>query len=114
MGENVSRSRELNNPLFISLKPIFISFQEIEDTGHPEDPLYSPVYSARQPLTLQTPPPPRTPLRDLTNMKLAQNQTELSKQIEDLTATVEIQGRMLQRLLEIMAENPGKVSSTDR
>ena len=48
-------------------------------------------------------------------MKLAQNQTELSKQIEDLTATVEIQGRMLQRLLEILAEkNPGKESSTNR
>jgi len=87
--------------------------REIEDT-HPEDPLYSPVNSARRPLTLQTPPPPRTPSRDLSNMKLAQNQTELSKQIEELTATVEIQGRMLQRLLEILAENPGKVSSTDQ
>lgn len=71
------------------------------------------MYSARQPLTLQTPPTPRNPSRDLSNMKLAQNQTELSKQIEDLTATVELQGRMLQRLLEIMAENPEKVSSTD-
>jgi potassium voltage-gated channel Shal-related subfamily D protein 2 len=47
-------------------------------------------------------------------MKLAQNQTELSKQIDDLRATVEIQGRMLQRLLDILAENPEKVSSTDR
>lgn len=92
-------------------KNLLISIQEVEDT---EDPLYSPVYSARQSFSLQTPPPPpRTP-RDLTNMKLAQNQTELSKQIEELTATVEIQGRMLQRLLEIMAENPGKESSTNR
>ena len=33
-------------------------------------------------------------------MKLAQNQTELSKQIEDLAAIIEIQGRMLQRLME--------------
>jgi hypothetical protein len=91
---------------------------EIEDTGlntHPEDPLYSPVYSARRPFTVQTPPPPpRTPTRDLTNLKLAQNQTELSKQIEDLTATVELQGRMLQRLLDVLAENPGKVPSTNR
>ena len=88
----------------------------MEDTGldpHLDDPLYSPVYSARRPFTLP-PPPPRTPSRDLSNMKLAQNQTELSKQIEDLTATVEIQGRMLQRLLDLLAENPGKVSSTDR
>ena len=47
-------------------------------------------------------------------MKLAQNQTELSKQIDDLRVTVEIQGRMLQRLLDILAENTGKVSSADR
>ncbi|KAF9473491.1 voltage-gated potassium channel [Pholiota conissans] len=48
------------------------------------------------------PPPPRTPAtgRDLSNMKLAQNQTELSRQIEDLASTVEIQGRLLERLLE--------------
>jgi len=89
--------------------------REIEDAvldPHLEDPLYSPVYSARRPIP---PPPPRTPSRDLSNMKLAQNQTELSKQIEDLAATVEIQGKMLQRLLGILAEkNPGKVSSTDR
>jgi hypothetical protein len=33
-------------------------------------------------------------------MKLAQNQTELSRQIEELAATVEVQGRLLRRLLE--------------
>ena len=38
--------------------------------------------------------------RDLSNMKLAQNQTELSRQIEELAGTVEVQGRLLRRLLE--------------
>jgi hypothetical protein len=38
---------------------------------------------------------------DLSNMKLPQNQTELTKQIEDLLAAIiENQGRMLQRLME--------------
>ncbi|KAF8192084.1 hypothetical protein BJ912DRAFT_1142217 [Pholiota molesta] len=49
-------------------------------------------------------PPPRTPApgggRDLSNMKLAQNQTELSRQIEELAATVEAQGALMARLLE--------------
>ncbi|KJA13427.1 hypothetical protein HYPSUDRAFT_195754 [Hypholoma sublateritium FD-334 SS-4] len=46
--------------------------------------------------------PPRTPGtgRDLSNMKLAQNQTELSRQIEELAGTVDAQGRLLARLLE--------------
>ena len=46
--------------------------------------------------------PPRTPStgRDLSNMKLAQNQTELSRQIEELAGTVDAQGRLLARLLE--------------
>jgi len=88
-----------------------------EDIGldpHPEDPLYSPVYSARRPdppPRFSLPPPtPRTPSRDLSNMKLAQNQTELSRQIENLAATVEIQGRMLQRLMEVLEENTRKMS----
>ncbi|KAF8876388.1 hypothetical protein BD779DRAFT_1449429 [Infundibulicybe gibba] len=42
------------------------------------------------------------PQPDLTNLKLAKNQTELSRQITDLRATVESQGRMLQRLLETL------------
>ena len=37
--------------------------------------------------------------RDLLNLKLTQNQTELSRQIEELAATVEVQGKMLRRLL---------------
>lgn len=45
---------------------------------------------------------PRTPGggRDLSNLKLAQNQTELSRQIEDLADTVDAQGKLLVRLLE--------------
>ncbi|KAK0457996.1 uncharacterized protein EV420DRAFT_1748335 [Desarmillaria tabescens] len=40
--------------------------------------------------------------KDLSNRKLAQNQTELSRQIEQLSATVEAQGAMIQRLLQVM------------
>ncbi|KAF9442299.1 voltage-gated potassium channel [Macrolepiota fuliginosa MF-IS2] len=40
--------------------------------------------------------------RDLSNMKLAQNQTELSKQITNLTATVELQGKLLKRIIAIL------------
>ncbi|KAF5377877.1 hypothetical protein D9615_006821 [Tricholomella constricta] len=39
---------------------------------------------------------------DLTNRKLAQNQTELSHQISELRSTVEAQGQMLQQLLDAL------------
>ncbi|ESK92115.1 voltage-gatedpotassiumchannel [Moniliophthora roreri MCA 2997] len=42
------------------------------------------------------------PERDLSNRKLAQNQTELSKQISELRDTVEMQGEMIKRLLEVL------------
>jgi hypothetical protein len=38
--------------------------------------------------------------RDLSNRKLARNQTELSRQIAELKGTVEAQGEMLRILLE--------------
>ncbi|KAF5388460.1 hypothetical protein D9757_004636 [Collybiopsis confluens] len=42
------------------------------------------------------------PDRDLSNLKLAQNQTELSKQISELHAIVDAQGEMINRLLNIL------------
>ena len=42
------------------------------------------------------------PSQDLSNFKLAQNQTELSKQIEELKSTVLKQGQMMSRLLEVL------------
>ena len=42
---------------------------------------------------------------DLSNRKLAQNQTELSRQIDELRSTVEAQGAMLSRLLEVLEES---------
>jgi potassium voltage-gated channel Shal-related subfamily D protein 2 len=42
------------------------------------------------------------PSQDLSNFKLAQNQTELSKQIEELKTTVLKQGQMMSRLLEVL------------
>lgn len=42
---------------------------------------------------------PSEPLKDLSNRKLAQNQTELSQQISELRATVEMQSEMIGELL---------------
>ncbi|KDR71234.1 hypothetical protein GALMADRAFT_254051 [Galerina marginata CBS 339.88] len=50
---------------------------------------------------------PAPTARDLTNLKLAQNQTELSAQIEELAAAVEGQGRVLGRLMEMLQERGG-------
>jgi potassium voltage-gated channel Shal-related subfamily D protein 2 len=52
---------------------------------------------------------PRTPSvpKDLTNRKLAQNQTELSQQIAELRVTVENQGRMIEQLLEAILKGKG-------
>ncbi|KAF8895953.1 voltage-gated potassium channel [Mucidula mucida] len=50
--------------------------------------------------------------KDLTNLKLAQNQTELSKQIDALTSTVELQGKMIERLLNVL--DKGKERDQDR
>ena len=38
--------------------------------------------------------------RDLSNLKLAQNQTELSEQIMQLHQTLEAQGRLITQLIE--------------
>ncbi|KAK7437720.1 hypothetical protein VKT23_018436 [Stygiomarasmius scandens] len=46
--------------------------------------------------------------RDLTNYKLAQNQTELSKQIIDLRDTVERQGEIIARLVGLLEGRKGK------
>ncbi|TFK33509.1 hypothetical protein BDQ12DRAFT_700737 [Crucibulum laeve] len=44
---------------------------------------------------------------DLSNMKLAQNQTELSRQISELSATVETQGKLIRRLIEVLEKGGG-------
>jgi potassium voltage-gated channel Shal-related subfamily D protein 2 len=49
-----------------------------------------------------------SPSHDLSNLKLAQNQTELSKQISDLRDTVEAQGVLIGRLLEALEGSEGK------
>ncbi|KAF8625611.1 hypothetical protein AX17_006797 [Amanita inopinata Kibby_2008] len=47
---------------------------------------------------------PPTMQRDLSNFKLAQNQTELSQQIVHLHQVIEAQGRLIHRLVETMEE----------
>lgn len=54
------------------------------------------------------------PHDDLSNRKLAQNQTELSQQIADLRMTVEIQGRMLQQLLDALQVQEPASKGKDR
>ena len=48
---------------------------------------------------------------DLSNRKLAYNQTQLSRQIDELRATVEAQGIMVQRLLDVMEGRGAVVGS---
>ncbi|KAF8903672.1 hypothetical protein CPB84DRAFT_1835815 [Gymnopilus junonius] len=45
---------------------------------------------------------------------LAQNQTELSRQIEELAGVVDVQGRMLSRLLELLEEKEGVKDQGDK
>ena len=53
--------------------------------------------------------------RDLSNMKLAQNQTELSKQIVDLSRMVEEQGHLLRRVMKVLeGENPSLGKGKER
>jgi len=73
------------------------------DEGHE---IESPTDSSF-PFPYPYPPTPvgaGTQSTDLSNRKLAQNQTELSSQIDELRATVEVQGQMLQRLLNVLEE----------
>ncbi|KAF5344443.1 hypothetical protein D9756_011287 [Leucocoprinus leucothites] len=80
-----------------------------EDDADEEDQVHSPpndpmplLYPLSSHTTQFHSPSPNSGLRDLSNMKLAQNQTELSKQIVDLNATVEMQGKLLRRLIRIL------------
>ncbi|KAF9222858.1 voltage-gated potassium channel [Gyrodon lividus] len=50
---------------------------------------------------------PQAPPRDLSNRKLAQNQTELSQQISELRVAVEMQGQMIGRLLTALEGRTG-------
>jgi potassium voltage-gated channel Shal-related subfamily D member 2 len=69
----------------------YIGYIPENDTfGRPDSPTISP--SDAHPI--------RT--HDLSNFKLAQNQTELSKQIEELKATVELNVQIMNRLLEAL------------
>jgi potassium voltage-gated channel Shal-related subfamily D protein 2 len=53
---------------------------------------YAPLHTSRADIQSQS--------RDLSNRKLAQNQTELSRQIHGLATTIEQQGKLLRKLLK--------------
>lgn len=88
--------------LFLIALPSFVLGREFshvwermsanQEPAEAETELDSPTMSRR----------PRLKGKDLSNLKLAQNQTELSRQIETLSSTVEAQGVMIQRLLDII------------
>src|SRR5258708_16028710 len=65
-----------------------ILYQTLEDVNHNMGP-YTPLRTSRA----------DTQSRDLSNRKLAQNQTELSRQIHGLATTIEQQGILLRKLL---------------
>ena len=82
--------------------PAFLSLPKNETS----DPVESPILRHRQ---LHS----EVDRRDLSNFKLAQNQTELSHQIEDLKATVELQGKVLTRLLVALEGRSGENGRPD-
>lgn len=51
---------------------------------------------------------------DLSNLKLAQNQTELSMQIGDLREQMEVQGSSIERLLALLEGRPGSKTGKER
>jgi potassium voltage-gated channel Shal-related subfamily D member 2 len=61
-----------------------------ESQDEPDSPTISPIDTRS------------IPTQDLSNFKLAQNQTELSRQIEELRAAVEMNGQQVNRLLEAL------------
>ncbi|KAH7880912.1 hypothetical protein C8J55DRAFT_33556 [Lentinula edodes] len=64
------------------------------------------------PVELRSAPPVRSD-REISTRKLALNQAELSRQILDLRSTVEVQGEMIQKLLNILeAKSKGKQRAT--
>ncbi|KIM34880.1 hypothetical protein M413DRAFT_79961 [Hebeloma cylindrosporum] len=89
------------------------SGEDTEDPYGPSSFYYSPAgYSSRRP-DWERPFGGVAAARDLTNLKLAQNQTELSRQIEELAGTVEVQGRLLRRLLEKLDSSTSEVGLVD-
>jgi len=80
-----------------------------QDVGQDDagDQLYLPSdRDSTRPLRLSSSSLMHSPLpkgvRDLSNTKLAQNQTELSKQIVDLSRMVEEQGQLLRRVMKVL------------
>ncbi|KAJ7581023.1 hypothetical protein C8J56DRAFT_1029393, partial [Mycena floridula] len=77
----------------------------LDPLDEPGSPLHSMHrYPIRPPLPSLMTPLSLLPAgsRDPSNLKLAQNQTELSKQIVELRSTVESQGLLLKQLLQTL------------
>lgn len=82
---------------------IDILFNSISTQSSTLDQSNSPAPSATQHPVYPPEPAMTSPrLQDLSNFKLAQNQTELSEQIDNLKAIVEMQGKMMNRLLDVI------------
>lgn len=82
-------------PSFVLGREFSMAWDEMSENKTPDGVDFeSPTVARRPPIYAKN--------KDLSNMKLAQNQTELSRQIEALSSTVEMQGKMIKRLLEVI------------
>ncbi|KAG0708465.1 hypothetical protein DFH29DRAFT_892721 [Suillus ampliporus] len=83
-------------PSFVLGREFSIVWEQMtHDEGVTREPDTVVAPFSHHPLEFQPP----EPLKDLSNRKLAQNQTELSQQISELRVTVEMQGEMIRELL---------------
>jgi len=103
-------------PSFVLGREFSLVWEKMATQHDHNDEIVMTPSTSRQPLSVETPGPfssnshnktyhGSTP--DLTNLKLARNQTELSVQISELRSVVEMQGDMIQRLVKAL-EGKGK------
>jgi potassium voltage-gated channel Shal-related subfamily D member 2 len=96
-------SQDVRRPLFTNLHSLTLIFSPLQLL------LNEQVESDMSPARMSTPLPGKNSAApDLTNLKLAENQTELSRQISDLRSALEEQGVMIKRLTEILEISKGK------
>ncbi|KAH7909569.1 hypothetical protein BJ138DRAFT_1154962 [Hygrophoropsis aurantiaca] len=96
-------------PSFVLGREFSIVWEQMTgDNGtlEPETPT-TPFVGRHRRLESRSRPDP-SPQRDLSNRKLAENQTELSHQISELRVAMEMQGEMIKDLLGLLEGNTGE------
>ncbi|KAJ8517447.1 hypothetical protein ONZ45_g5391 [Pleurotus djamor] len=107
-------------PSFVLGREFSIVWERMNQHHRPNDDPDSPSHPSFDHNLFGAPPSSRSESqqsardRDLSNFKLAQNQTELSSQISELRTLVEMQGKHIQRLMLMMeANSKGKGRDVD-